>query len=228
MRIPHSLDSWKVARDTPIFNDRDKTDKSNYRPISVLPVISRLVEKLVTNQLYQYVNDSGHFSSGQSGFLLLHSTVTCLLKNTDDWYNGIDLGKLVGLVFLDLKKAFDIVDHNILCKKLELYGVQKREISWFKSYLSNRKQFCRVNGVDSKIGYTEVGVPQGSCLGLLLFLISINDLRHTVQDSTVSMYANDTSLCNQSHDLTRLNEAIKDLLLTGALCKPLLLFTKIV
>ena len=154
------------------------------------------------------MNDNGHFSSGQSGFLRLHSTVTCLLKNTDDRYNGMDLGKLVGLVFIDLKKTFDTIDHNILCKKLELYGVQQREISWFKSYLTNRKQFFRVNGVDSEIGDIEVGVPQGSCLGPLLFLIYINDLLQAVRYSKVSMYADATSLCYQSPDLTRLNEAI--------------------
>ena len=96
----------------------------------------------------------------------------------------------------------------ILCEKLELYGVQQRELSWFKSYLSNRKQFCRVNGVDSKIGDIEIGVPQASCLGPLLFLIYINDLQQAVQDSTMSMYPDDTSLSYQSHDLTRLNEAI--------------------
>ena len=120
----------------------------------------------------------------------------------------MDLGKLVGLVFIDLKKAFDTVDHSILCKKLQLYGVQQRELSWFKSYLSNRKQFCRVNGVDSKIEDKEIGVPQGSCLSPLLFLIYINDLPQAVQDSTVSMYADDTTLCYQSHDLTRLKKAI--------------------
>ena len=114
----------------------------------------------------------------------------------------------MGLVFIDLKKAFDTVDHNILCIKLNLYGVQQRELSWFASYLFNRKQFCRVNRVDSKIGDIEVGVPHGSCLGTLLFLIYINDLPQAVQDSTISMYADDTSLCYQSHDLTRLNQAI--------------------
>ena len=78
------------------------------------------------------MNDNGHFSSCQSGSLCLHSIVTCLLKNTDDWYNGVDLGRLVGLVSIDHKKAFDTVDHNILCIKLELYGLQQREFSWFK------------------------------------------------------------------------------------------------
>ena len=112
-------DSWKLARVTPIFKEGDKTEKSNYRPISVLPVISRLCERLVANQLYQHMNANSYFSSEQSGFLRLHSTVTCLLRNTDDWYNGLDLGKLVGLVFIDLKKAFDTVDHDILCQKLD-------------------------------------------------------------------------------------------------------------
>ena len=117
-------DSWKVARITLIFKEGDKTEKSNYRPISVLPVISKLFEKLVFNQLYHYVKENSLFTSDQSGFLRLHSTLTCLLKMSDDWYNGLDLSKLVGLVFIDLKKAFDTVDHDILCKKLELYGVQ--------------------------------------------------------------------------------------------------------
>ena len=100
----------------------------------------------------------------------------------------------MGLVFIDLKKAFDTVDHDILCKKLKLYGVYQLELSWLGSYLSNRKQFCRVNGVDSNVGEIEVGVPLGSCLGPLLFLNYINDLPQTVQASSVTMYADDTSL----------------------------------
>ncbi|MCP4485226.1 MAG: reverse transcriptase family protein, partial [Flavobacteriaceae bacterium] len=152
---------WKVARVTPIFKGGEKTDKSNYRPISVLPVISRLFEKLIFDQLYQYLNEKDLISHNQSGFRRLHSTLTCLLKNTDDWYSGMDLGQLVGLVFIDLKKAFDTVDHTILCEKLILYSVQQSELSWFQSYLSNGKKFCRMNGVSSELGDIKVGVPQG-------------------------------------------------------------------
>ena len=122
-------DDWKTARVTPIFKDGDKSDKSNYRPISVLPVISRLFEKLVFNQLYHYLDNNDLLSTNQSGFRRLHSTVTCLLKNTDDWYTGLDSGQMLGMVFVDLKKAFDTVDHRVLCNKLELYGVQQRELS---------------------------------------------------------------------------------------------------
>ena len=123
-----------------------------------------------------------------------------VLKSTDDWYNGLDLGKLVELVFIDLKKAFDTVYHDILCKKPEYYGIQERELAWFKSYLSNRKQFSRVNGVDSSIEGIKIGVPQGSCLVPLLFLICINDLARAVNNSKVSMFADDTSLSHQSNN----------------------------
>ena len=201
-------DSWKVARVAPIFKEDDKTEKSNYHPISVLPVISRLFQKLVFEQLYDFMEQNGRFTAEQSGFLRQRSTLTSLLKMSDDWYNGLDLCKLVQLAFIDLKKAFDTVDHNIICKKLELYGFQHRELSWFQSYLSNRKQFRRVNGVDSNIEEIEVGVPQGSCLGPLLFLIYSNDLPQAVQASTVSMYADETSLYHQSSDLTQLEDAL--------------------
>ena len=100
--------------------------------------------------------------------------MTCLLKTTDEWYDGFDNGYMIGSVFIDLRKAFDTVNHEILCQKLEHYGVDDRNLSWFQSYLSNRKQFCRVNGIYSKTERIEVGVPQGSCLGPLLFSWSIS------------------------------------------------------
>ena len=114
------------------------------------------------------------------------------------------------MVFVDLKKAFDTVDHQILFGKLESYGVLHRELAWFGSYLSNRVQYCRVNGVDSQIENINFGVPQGSCLGPLLFLVYINDLRRAIKNSTTSMYADDTSLCFQSKDLSRVNEALNE------------------
>ena len=137
-------DPWKTARVSPIFKDGGKTEKSNYRPISVLPVVSRRFEKLVFNQLHRYLNDNYFINSNQSGLRELRSTVTCLLKSTDDWYNGMDTGNLVGMLIVDLKKAFDTVDLLILCRKLESYGILHRELAWFGSYLSNRVQYCRV------------------------------------------------------------------------------------
>ena len=122
----------------------------------------------------------------------------------------MDEGLLTGLLSIDLKKAFDTVDHEILCQKLEHYGVVSKELSWFKSYLSNRKQYCRFNGADSNINDINVGVPQGSCLGPLLLLVYINDLPCIVKNSKVSMYADDTSIYHSSKDIMQLNTALNE------------------
>ena len=105
---------WKAARAIPIVKEGDKNGKENYRPISVLPVISRLFETLLFNQLYQHLNTNNLLAPSQSGFRTLNSTSTALLKCTDDWYSGLDVGKYVGVIFVDLRKAFDTVDHQIL------------------------------------------------------------------------------------------------------------------
>ena len=140
-------------------------------------------------------------TSEQSGFRVLHSSATCLLKCTDDWYSCMDEGLLTALISIDLKQGFDTVDREILCQKLEHYGVVSKELSWFKSYLSNRKQYCRINGVDSNINDINVGVPQGSCLCQHLFLVYINDLPCIVKNSKVSMYSDDTSIYHSSKDI---------------------------
>ena len=118
----------------------------------MLPFLSRLFEKLIYNQLYDYLDKNKLLYSGQSGFRALHPTVTCLLSGTNDWHINIERGKFTRNIFIALKKAFDTVDHAILIQKLSKYGIQGLELQWFKSYLSTRQQFTKVNGVESDIG----------------------------------------------------------------------------
>ena len=204
-------ESEKTARVTPIFKEGDKSEPTNYRPISVLPVLTRLFEKLIFNQLFEYLNENNLLSQEQSGFRALHFTVSCLFKSTDDWYSAFDNSEMVGATFIDLRKAFDTVDHSLLCGKLERYGVRNDELRWFVSYLAGRKQFCRVNGTDSQVNAVNIGVPQGSYLGLLLFLVYINDLPKVIQNCTDAIYADDTGLYYRGASLAQLNEILRAL-----------------
>ena len=137
-------DCWKVARVAPIFKNGEQTDRSNYRPICVLPVLSRVLEKLVDNQLCECLDENKHLILHQSGLRSLHSVVTSLSNNTNDWYVNIDNGKYTAMVFIDFKKAFDTVNHQILLAKLKKYGIDSLEYLWFQSYLEN----SRVNSVE--------------------------------------------------------------------------------
>ena len=203
--FPHN---WKIARVSPIYKDGNIEDRSNYRPISVLPVISRLFEKIIFDQMYKYFVANKLFFSDQSGFRALHSVLTCLLKCTNDWYMNFDKGLYTGVIFIDLKKAFDTVDHDILIAKLCHYGVAGKELDWFKSYITDRKQCCKVNGHVSKLQDIKCGVPQGSCLGPLLFLIYVNDLPFALDRTRATMYADDTSISYSSRSVTDLTQVI--------------------
>ena len=130
------------------------------------------------NQFYEYLDASKTLYDHQSGFRfrLLHSVATALMASTNDWYLNVDGGKYTGLIFIDSKKAFHTVDHEILLKTLRMHGVTGLEHDWFTSYLDNRKPFCRVDDTSSDVKRINCGVPRGSCLGPLLFLIYVNDL----------------------------------------------------
>ena len=171
-----------------------KSNLNSYRPISVIPVVSKVFEKIVYDQLYQYLNDNQLLSSCQSGFRPLHSTLTALLEATNGWSVNIDNGFLNGVVFIDLKKAFDTIDHEIILRKLSYFGADQATAKWFQSYLSNRTQRCNVNGSLSTASTVTCGVPQGSILGPLLFLMYINDLPNCLRVAAPRMFADDTSI----------------------------------
>ena len=144
-------DDWKCARVTPLFKQGEASDLNNYRPISVISVIAKVFERIVYDQLYNFLSNEDIISTHQSGFRSLHSTVTALLKATDNWAFNIDRGNVNAVVFLDLKKAFDTVDQDILLSKMNLDGIQGIALDWFRSYLTNRTQRYLVNGSLSSI-----------------------------------------------------------------------------
>ena len=151
-----------------------------------------------------------YLSKYQSGFKKFHSTVTSMLRNSNDWLLNMDRGNYNGVVFFDIKKAFDTVDHEILLCKLNKYGKSGVELSWFKSYLSDRKQSCFLNGESSSFKSVECGIPQGSCLGPLLFIIYINDLPNTLKNITPSIFADDTGISVSSDSVPYIQRLLRE------------------
>ncbi|CAB4006755.1 Hypothetical predicted protein, partial [Paramuricea clavata] len=187
-------DDWKIAKVTPIHKSEEKTLCGNYRPISVISIVPKVFEKVVHEQLMKYLEHHQIISKFQSGFRVNHSTETSLLHVTNSWLANMDAGLINGVLFLDLKKAFDTVNHKILLSKLGFYGIRGLALSWFQSYLSNRKQICKVNNSLSTFQNITCGIPQGSNLGPLLFTIYINDLPNSLEITEPAMFADDTSL----------------------------------
>ena len=203
-------DKWKSARISPIFKNGDGSDVNNYRPISILPVISKLLERSVFDQMYPFLNSKGLIHDRQSGFRPKHSTCTALVNVTEDWYDSIDKGEYIGVVMLDLKKAFDTVSHDILVKKLSNYDISQQCVKWIGSYLSERRHITCVNGVKSESSICSCGVPQGSILGPLFFIIYINDLPRVAKNVKVSMYADDTVLYTSSKCINTVVNALNE------------------
>ena len=157
-----SINSSSSGNAVKLFNfnfKRGARSDSNYRAISIIPVVAKVFERIIYDHIYDYLTKNGLLSDQQSGFRSLHSTVTTLLEVTNDWAYNIDKGSVNAVVFLDLKRAFDTVDHHILLSKLHEYGVQGISHCWFRSYLDNRKQKCFVNGSLSNRQSLTCGIP---------------------------------------------------------------------
>ena len=200
---------WKLAKVTPIFKKGKKDEMNNYRPISVISVVAKIFEKLIFEELYEYLNNNNLISASQSGFRTLHSTLTALIEAVDNWSINIDNGLLNGVILIDLKKAFDTIDHAIL-RKLQIYnyGVDQNSIKFFESYLSYRSQRGCVNDELSEAVPITCGVPQGSNLGPLLLLIYINDLPNCLNRASPRMFADDTNISIAANSLMELEPLI--------------------
>ena len=184
----------KVARVVPVYKGGDKTEPNNYRPISILPILSKIFERIAHTQLQKYFDNHNLLTDCQYGFRKGRSTTQAILDNLQYIYENLDRGSIVISVFLDFSKAFDCIDHDILLKKLDLYGVRGMAGQWFKSYLSQRSQYVSIDKKSSNSARMSYGVPQGSILGPLLFLIFINDFPSCNPFFRFTLFADDSTL----------------------------------
>ena len=185
---------WKEAKVAPLHKNGPLEEINNYCPISILPVLSKVLEKHVHESLSEFLHQHKLLHKTQSDFRAQHSCETALTNMIDLWLNAIDNGKMIGTVLVDFKKAFDLVDHQILLNKLEIYGIKDEALQWFNTYLTNRKQQVKINNSKSDFKHISCGVPQGSILGPLLFLLFINDLPLYTNNVFTDLYADDTTL----------------------------------
>ena len=190
---------WKLANVTPVFKKGDNKYCSNYRPISLLSNLSKVFEKLVHKHIYEYLTGNNLLIANNSGFKHGDCAINQLVKLSDTILKSLDQGKEVRMVFLDAAKAFDKVWHAGLLFKLKQLGIEGSILYWIESYLSDRSQSVVINGSKSEILPLQAGVPQGSVLGPLLFLVYVNDINRDIT-SNISLFADDTSLFDIVHN----------------------------
>ena len=202
-KIPASL---KIAKVIPIFKNKSPEEYTNYRPISLLPIMSKILEKVVHKRLYNFMNlqTCNQLYNNQYGFRTKHSTIHAITQLSAEILESFDNNNFTLGVFLDLSKAFDTINHSTLLKKLEHYGIRGVALEWFRNYLLDRKQYVHFNGINSNQQYVTCGVPQGSVLGPLLFIIYTNDLPNAKRSSRCILFADDTTIYYSSNNLNNL------------------------
>ena len=188
------FDDWKVARVTPVNkNYGDVHVMSNYRPISVIGHIAKIVEQLMRSQLVAYLDEHSFITRDQFAYSKGHSTQTSLHRVIDDWLENVNEGQITGICMLDIAKCFDTIDYDLLLKKHSRYGIKNIELGWFKSYLHQRQQAVHCNGKLSSFVDIASGAPQGSVPGPFLFLLFINDISiFAANDCLINLFADDT------------------------------------
>ena len=193
---------WKIAEVSAIFKKGNKSDPGNYRPVSLTSISCKVLESFVTDEIRKYMESNNLFDKCQHGFRNKRSCVTQLLEVLNDFSKMVENGDCIDVIYLDFSKAFDTVPHQRLINKLKAYGIEHNILTWIESFLSNRKQRVRVNSAYSEYTPVSSGIPQGSILGPLLFIIFINDLPKDTS-CTCKIFADDTKLYNsdKNHSL---------------------------
>jgi exonuclease III len=198
----------KIGNIIPIFKAGDSDSIGNYRPVSLLSTVSKVFERAFYKRLASFMTTQKILYELQFGFREKHSTQMAIIKLLDDIIYSLNRGEYAAGIFLDFSKAFDTVNHNILLKKLDHYGVRGIPNNWVRSYLTNRTQFCTYDGKSSNTSNITCGVPQGSILGPLLFLIYVNDLGHIFNTAKAIIFADDTNLISKASSLETLEQSI--------------------
>ena len=203
---------WKNATIIPLFKAGDKKLVSNYRPVSLLPLPGKMLEKIIHKGITNFIENNNLLSDNQNGFRKNCSTTKSIVDLNDIIFDNMNNGKITAAVFIDLRKAFDTVDHTILLSKLEKMGIKDDMFNWCKNYLSDRKQRTLVNGKNSEYQKSSCGIPQGSVLGPLFFIIYVNDIINRIGTQNIKLYADDTVIFLEGNDVPQLQENMQSLL----------------